>query len=57
MDYISCFLTLESYNYDTRHVRMEWNKPEAVLIFKQIELPDFIMVNYSISSQQTVHAP
>ncbi|VDD96268.1 unnamed protein product [Enterobius vermicularis] len=56
MDYISCFLTLESYNYDTRHVRMEWNKPEAVLIFKQIELPDFIMVNYSISSQQTLYA-
>lgn len=26
---------------------MKWNQPYAVLLFKDIELPDFTLVNYS----------
>ncbi|TMS36261.1 hypothetical protein L596_003470 [Steinernema carpocapsae] len=47
MDMISCLLTFESYNYNTREVRMKWNQPSPVLLFKDIELPDFTMVNFS----------
>ncbi|VDN58734.1 unnamed protein product [Dracunculus medinensis] len=47
MDYISCILTFESYNYNNKEVNMKWNQPYAVLLFKDIELPDFTLVNYS----------
>uniref|UniRef100_A0A1I7YN10 Neur_chan_LBD domain-containing protein n=1 Tax=Steinernema glaseri TaxID=37863 RepID=A0A1I7YN10_9BILA len=47
MDMISCLLTFESYNYNIKEVRMRWNEPTPVLLFKDIELPDFTMVNFS----------
>ena len=56
MDSISCFLTVESYNYNVRQVRMKWNQPESVIVFKNIELPDFSMVSYKISANQTVNS-
>lgn len=34
MDMITCLLTFESYNYNRNDVRMVWNQPSPVLIFK-----------------------
>jgi len=39
MDSINCLLTFESYNYNRNEVRMVWNKPKPVQMFKDIELP------------------
>lgn len=39
MDSINCFLTFESYQYNRKEVRMVWNKPQPVQMFKDIELP------------------
>ncbi|CAD5223226.1 unnamed protein product [Bursaphelenchus xylophilus] len=47
MDKITCFLTFESYNYNRNLVRMMWNAPSAVLLYKDIELPDFSLTNYT----------
>uniref|UniRef100_A0A915DLM0 Neurotransmitter-gated ion-channel ligand-binding domain-containing protein n=1 Tax=Ditylenchus dipsaci TaxID=166011 RepID=A0A915DLM0_9BILA len=52
MDMIDCLLTFESYNYNRNDVRMEWNQPTPVLMFKDIELPDFSLVNFSVSVKQ-----
>ena len=43
MDVQRCSLTFESYNYNTDEVRMRW-KDTPVIVFKEIELPDFTMV-------------
>ncbi|VDO63412.1 unnamed protein product [Onchocerca flexuosa] len=56
MDSISCMLTFESYNYNIQEVRMKWNKPHAVLMFKDIELPDFTLVNYTTSIIEAEYA-
>ncbi|CAK5081650.1 unnamed protein product [Meloidogyne enterolobii] len=56
MDSINCLLTFESYNYNRNEVRMVWNKPKPVQMFKDIELPDFYMVNYSITSRRQRYA-
>ncbi|KAI6177735.1 hypothetical protein M3Y97_00940400 [Aphelenchoides bicaudatus] len=47
MDKITCLLTFESYNYNRNMVRMIWNQPTPVQLFKDIELPDFSMVNFT----------
>ncbi|TMS37609.1 hypothetical protein L596_004505 [Steinernema carpocapsae] len=47
-DQQKCFLTFESFNYNTGEVRMQWNQPYPVMLLKQIELPDFVMVNFSV---------
>ncbi|KHN82453.1 Ligand-gated ion channel 50 [Toxocara canis] len=47
MDSMSCLLTFESYNYNINEVRMRWNEPNRVILFKDIELPDFTLINYS----------
>uniref|UniRef100_A0A183C9H0 Neur_chan_LBD domain-containing protein n=1 Tax=Globodera pallida TaxID=36090 RepID=A0A183C9H0_GLOPA len=52
MDSINCWLTFESYNYNNNEVRMRWNQPTPVLKFKEINLPDFYMVNHSISIRE-----
>uniref|UniRef100_A0A158R5V8 Neur_chan_LBD domain-containing protein n=1 Tax=Syphacia muris TaxID=451379 RepID=A0A158R5V8_9BILA len=54
MDFVICFLVVESYNYNAKQVRMKWNHPTPVLLFKEMELPDFVMINYSIHTNQTV---
>lgn len=54
MDSISCMLTFESYNYNIQEVRMKWNEPHDVLMFKDIELPDFTLVNYTTSIVEAV---
>ncbi|VDM97971.1 unnamed protein product [Thelazia callipaeda] len=56
MDSISCMLKFESYNYNIQEVRMRWNKPHAVLMFKDIELPDFTLVNYTFSRTEAEYA-
>ncbi|VDN34484.1 unnamed protein product [Gongylonema pulchrum] len=56
MDSISCMLTFESYNYNIDEVRMKWNEPHAVLMFKDIELPDFTLVNYTTSVIEAKYA-
>ncbi|KAK0396628.1 hypothetical protein QR680_001792 [Steinernema hermaphroditum] len=56
MDMISCLLTFESYNYNTKEVRMKWNQPSPVLLFKDIELPDFTMVNFSTQIVEAKYA-
>uniref|UniRef100_A0A915Q5B1 Neurotransmitter-gated ion-channel ligand-binding domain-containing protein n=1 Tax=Setaria digitata TaxID=48799 RepID=A0A915Q5B1_9BILA len=56
MDSISCMLTFESYNYNIQEVRMKWNEPHAVLMFKDIELPDFTLVNYTTSITEAEYA-
>ncbi|PIO64210.1 Neurotransmitter-gated ion-channel ligand binding domain protein [Teladorsagia circumcincta] len=47
-DQQKCFLTFESYNYNTGEVRMQWNQPYPVMLLKPIQLPDFEMVNFSV---------
>ncbi|CAD5226646.1 unnamed protein product [Bursaphelenchus xylophilus] len=47
-DQQKCFLTFESFNYNTGEVRMQWNQPYPVMLLKSIELPDFVLVNYSV---------
>ncbi|VDM12402.1 unnamed protein product [Wuchereria bancrofti] len=56
MDSISCMLTFESYNYNIQEVRMKWNEPHSVLMFKDIELPDFTLVNYTTSVIEAEYA-
>ena len=50
MDAINCFLTFESYQYNRNEVRMIWNKPQPVQMFKDIELPGNPYFKYCISS-------
>lgn len=54
MDSISCILTFESYNYNIQEVRMEWNKPSSLILYKDIQLPDYSLVNYSTTIVQEV---
>lgn len=54
MDQQKCMLTFESFNYNTGDVRMKWNQPAPVILFKEIELPDFTMVNYSVVAVEQV---
>uniref|UniRef100_A0AC35U6J2 Ligand-gated ion channel 50 n=1 Tax=Rhabditophanes sp. KR3021 TaxID=114890 RepID=A0AC35U6J2_9BILA len=42
-----CFLTFESFNYNTGEVRMQWNQPFPIMLLKDIELPDFVLSNFS----------
>lgn len=56
MDSITCLLTFASYNYNRNDVRMLFNQPNPVQLFKDIELPDFDMVNFSISTSEQQYA-
>uniref|UniRef100_A0AC34G1P6 Uncharacterized protein n=1 Tax=Panagrolaimus sp. ES5 TaxID=591445 RepID=A0AC34G1P6_9BILA len=56
MDSIHCYLTLTSYNYNHNEVNTIWSQPSPVLLFKDIELPDFTMVNFSVLSYPKVYA-
>lgn len=55
MDSVTCFLTFEAYQYNRNEVHMIWNDP-PVLLFKDIELPDFDMVNYSTTAYPRLYA-
>ncbi|KAI6176179.1 Ligand-gated ion channel 50 [Aphelenchoides bicaudatus] len=50
-----CFLTFESFNYNTGEVRMQWNQPYPVMLLKPIELPDFVLVNYSVVAVEMIY--
>ncbi|KAF8374498.1 acc-1 [Pristionchus pacificus] len=50
-----CYLTFESYNYNTGEVRMEWNRPYPVMMLKDIELPDFELVNFSVVAVEQMY--
>lgn len=43
-----------SFNYNTGEVRMEWNQPYPVMLLKSIELPDFVLVNFSVIAIEQV---
>lgn len=48
MDEQECYLTFESFNYNTEEVRMRWREPSPVSLKKpKIQLPDFILVNWT----------
>ncbi|KAI6209466.1 hypothetical protein M3Y96_00224300 [Aphelenchoides besseyi] len=51
MDTQVCMLTLESFNYNNLEVDMRWAEIEKPLLLLKdpIELPDFILTNYSTS--------
>uniref|UniRef100_A0A0N5A801 Ligand-gated ion channel 50 n=1 Tax=Syphacia muris TaxID=451379 RepID=A0A0N5A801_9BILA len=51
-----CYLTFESFNYNTGEVRMSWNMREPVKLLKHIELPDFILINYSVEAVPHLYA-
>jgi hypothetical protein len=34
---------------------MEWNQPYPVMLLKPIELPDFVLVNYSVYAMEMVY--
>ncbi|VDM60978.1 unnamed protein product [Angiostrongylus costaricensis] len=55
MDTIECILTFESFNYNNEEVHMRWSD-SPLIQFKDIELPDFSMVNYSTSDNLTLYA-
>ncbi|CAB3405778.1 unnamed protein product [Caenorhabditis bovis] len=50
-----CFLTFESFNYNTGEVRMQWNQPYPVILLKRIELPDFKLVNFSVIAVEQMY--
>ncbi|KHJ99982.1 Neurotransmitter-gated ion-channel ligand binding domain protein [Oesophagostomum dentatum] len=53
MDTIECILTFESFNYNKEEVHMRWSD-SPLIQYKDIELPDFSMVNYSTSDNLTL---
>uniref|UniRef100_A0A183C393 Neur_chan_LBD domain-containing protein n=1 Tax=Globodera pallida TaxID=36090 RepID=A0A183C393_GLOPA len=53
-DQQKCFLTFESFNHNIGEVRMEWNQPYPVMLLKQIELPDFVLINFSVIAIEQV---
>ncbi|EYC18229.1 hypothetical protein Aduo_018008 [Ancylostoma duodenale] len=55
MDTIECILTFESFNYNKEEVHMRWSD-SPLIQYKDIELPDFSMVNYSTSDNLTLYA-
>ncbi|VDL74027.1 unnamed protein product [Nippostrongylus brasiliensis] len=55
MDTIECILTFESFNYNREEVHMVWSD-SPLIQFKDIELPDFTMVNYTTSDNLTVQS-
>uniref|UniRef100_A0A915BAD1 Neurotransmitter-gated ion-channel ligand-binding domain-containing protein n=1 Tax=Parascaris univalens TaxID=6257 RepID=A0A915BAD1_PARUN len=56
MDSVSCILTFESFNYNIEEVRMKWNEPNPVILYKDIELPDFTLINFSTLNIETKYA-
>ncbi|VDN55905.1 unnamed protein product [Dracunculus medinensis] len=50
-----CFLTFESFNYNTGEVRMSWNQPYPVMLLKNIELPDFKLANFSVIAVEQMY--
>ncbi|KAL3094300.1 hypothetical protein niasHS_004056 [Heterodera schachtii] len=54
-DQQKCFLTFESFNYNIGEVRMEWNQPYPVMLLKQIELPDFVLINFSVIAIEQIY--
>ncbi|KHN82242.1 Ligand-gated ion channel 50 [Toxocara canis] len=54
-DQQKCFLTFESFNYNTGEVRMSWNQPYPVMMLKNIELPDFKMTNFSVIAVEQMY--
>lgn len=42
------------FNYNIGEVRMAWNQPDPVLLLKKIELPDFILTNFSVVAVEQV---
>lgn len=34
---------------------MEWNQPFPVMLLKQIELPDFVLINFSVIAIEQVY--
>ncbi|VDN34166.1 unnamed protein product [Cylicostephanus goldi] len=54
-DQQKCFLTFESYNYNTGEVRMQWNQPYPVMLLKPIQLPDFELVNFSVIAVEQMY--
>ncbi|KAI6221132.1 Ligand-gated ion channel 50 [Aphelenchoides besseyi] len=55
MDQQKCYLTFESFNYNTGEVRMQWNQPYPIMLLKPIELPDFVLVNYSVVAVEMIY--
>lgn len=51
MDTQTCSLTLESFNYNNQEVDARWlespTQPPLTLLKESIELPDFVLTNYS----------
>ncbi len=45
---------MSRFNYNTGEVRMSWNQPAPVMLLKNIELPDFVMINFSVIAVEQV---
>lgn len=55
MDQQMCYLTFESFNYNTDEVRMRWAAHNPIsLTTEKIELPDFSLVNWTGSHVEAV---
>ncbi|CEF59284.1 Gamma-aminobutyric acid A receptor/Glycine receptor alpha family and Neurotransmitter-gated ion-channel transmembrane domain and Neurotransmitter-gated ion-channel family and Neurotransmitter-gated ion-channel ligand-binding domain-containing protein [Strongyloides ratti] len=54
-DQQKCFLTFESFNYNTGEVRMNWNQPFPVMLLKTIELPDFVLIHFTAEMIEQVY--
>uniref|UniRef100_A0A7E4V951 Ligand-gated ion channel 50 n=1 Tax=Panagrellus redivivus TaxID=6233 RepID=A0A7E4V951_PANRE len=59
MDSQTCLLTLESFNYNNHEVDMRWlespTQPPLTLLKENIQLPDFVLTNYSTYLTQVVY--
>nr|CAD2202158.1 unnamed protein product [Meloidogyne enterolobii] len=54
-DQQKCFLTFESFNYNIGEVRMEWKDSYPVMLLKSIELPDFVLINFSVIAIEQIY--
>lgn len=55
MDRQKCFLTFESFNYNTEEVKMRWiDTDDPVLLLKEIRLPDFDLTDRNASRKEEV---
>uniref|UniRef100_A0A915JI02 Uncharacterized protein n=1 Tax=Romanomermis culicivorax TaxID=13658 RepID=A0A915JI02_ROMCU len=54
MDTQTCYVTFESFNYNTEEVHMQWitNDSDAILLLHDIVLPDFVLVYKNATQKQ-----
>ncbi|CAK5091054.1 unnamed protein product [Meloidogyne enterolobii] len=50
-----CDMNLKRFNYNIGEVRMEWKDSYPVMLLKSIELPDFVLINFSVIAIEQIY--